>query len=339
MSIYLYSGKDLYRMEKNLRDRLQQNRIDHDHTVVLDGSDPKNFRLESAFMACDSFSLFDEDDKKAIIVKNPYFLSSSSKVSRKNAKKKKEKTDDKKEELLDLLTNFLKSSHSNDLFFYCDAFDADSRRKEYKLLQKYEVKIINFVPMNEREFNSYMNDQLKKKGYHLDSEAMKVLKERVDTDTMKLHNAMDKMDLYGKKDLDEEDISHIVPINSTLNAFRLSSMFIQGNLAGAVKAEKEMLLFNYDYNAMIMMIASRLRSLYNMLHLYEQGLNENDIAVRLHANPWAVKFGLQDCRGQRAKTLLSYLNELAGLDQGIKAGMVDPKDGFESFLLRNGRGC
>ncbi|NLH63034.1 MAG: DNA polymerase III subunit delta [Erysipelotrichaceae bacterium] len=339
MSIYLYSGKDLYRMRKNLHDRLEQNKIDHDHTIVLDGSDPRNFRLESAFMACDSLSLFDEEDKKAVIVKNPYFLSSTAKGNRKTAKKKKEKKDDKKEELLELLSNFLKSSHSNDLFFYCDAFDADSRRKEYKLMQKYEVRIINFVPMNEREFNSYMNEQLKKKGYHLDNEALKELKERVDTDTTKLHNAIEKMDLYEKKDLNEEDISHIVPINSTLNAFRLSSMFIQGNLAGAVKAENEMLLFNYDYNAMIMMIASRLRSLYNMLHLYEQGLNEDDIAVRLHANPWAVKYGLQDCHGQKADKLLSYLNELAGLDQGIKTGNIDPKDGFESFLLRNGRGC
>ena len=39
----------------------------------------------------------------------------------------------------------------------------------------------------------------------------------------------------------------------------------------------------------------------------------------------------------KSEKLLSYLSELAELDQGIKAGLTDPKDGFEQFLLRNGK--
>ena len=74
-----------------------------------------------------------------------------------------------------------------------------------------------------------------------------------------------------------------------------------------------------------------------MKYLYESGLSEDSIAVRLHANPWAVKFGLKDCHGLPSKVLLSYLSQLADLDQGIKAGTIDPKDGFEQFLLTNGK--
>lgn len=342
MSIYLYSGKDLYRMEKNLNELLKKNDIDHDHTVVFDGSDKKNFRLDSVFMECGSFSLFDEDNRKAVIVKNPQFLTHSGKETAKakktdsSSKRKKEPV--KNDEQLTLLENYLKDENKNTfLIFYCDDFEADSRKKEYKLLQKYDVKIMNFAQMNDREFDSYVSEQLSKKGYHLTPEGRNELKDRVDNDTMKLHNALEKMDLYGEKDLNEEDIKHIVPMNSTVNAFKISSMFIQGKLAEAIKAKDEMLSFNYDYNAMIMMIAGRLRSLYNMKLLYEHGLNEDDIAVRLHANLWAVKFGLQDCRGLQAETLLSYLDQLAVLDQNIKAGLTDPKDGFEQFLLRNGK--
>ena len=83
MSVYLYSGKDLYRMEKNLNELLKKNDIDHDHTVVFDGSDKKNFRLDSVFMECGSFSLFDEDNRKAVIVKNPQFLTHSGKETAK----------------------------------------------------------------------------------------------------------------------------------------------------------------------------------------------------------------------------------------------------------------
>lgn len=345
MSVYLYSGKDIYRMEKNLNELLNKNEIDREHTVSFDGSDKKNFRLDSALMECGSFSLFDEDNKKAVIVKNPFFLTKSGKETEKvlktdsaSVKKRKEKEAEKKEGNLVLLENYLKdASKDTFLIFYCDAFDADSRKKEYKLLQKYDVKIMNFAQMNDRDFEAYLNEQIIKKGYHLTNEAKKELKDRVDIDTMKLHNALEKMDLYGEKDLNEEDIKHIVPMNSTVNAFKISSMFIQGNLSETLKAKDEMLSFNYDYNAMMLMIAGRLRSLYNMKHLYEHGLDESDIAVRLHANPWAVKFGLQDCRGLKSAVLLSYLNQLAELDQNIKAGLIDPKDGFEQFLLRNGK--
>lgn len=344
MSVYLYSGKDLYRMEKNLKDLLKKNDIAHDHIVDFDGSDKKNFRLDSVLIECGSFSLFDEENKKAVIVKNPYFLTKSSKAEKvltsdtSSVKKKKEKENSQKEETLVLLENYMKDENKNTiLVFYCDAFDADSRKKEYKLMQKYGVKMMDFSQMNDREFNTYMEEQLAKKGYHLTSEAKTELKERVDIDTMKFHNALEKMDLYGEKDLSEEDIKHIVPMNSTVNAFKISSMFIQGNLAETIKAKDEMLSFNYDYTAMMLMIASRLRSLYNMKHLYEEGFNEEDIAVRLRANPWAVKFGLQDCRGLKSTVLLSYLNQLAELDQGIKAGTIDPKDGFEHFLLKNGK--
>ena len=346
MSVYLYSGKDIYRMEKNLSDLLKKNEVDKEHTIVFDGSDKKNFRLESVLIECGSFSLFDEENKKAVLVKNLYSLASkigkdsekAFKTDSTASKNRKEKEAAKKESDIHLLENYLKEENKNTiLVFYCDAFDADSRKKEYKLMQKYNVKIVNFSQMNERDFDIYMNEQIKKKGYHLTSAGVIALKERVDIDTMKLHNALEKMDLYGEKELNEEDIKHIVPMNSTVNAFQLSSRFIEGNLGEIIKIKEEILSFNYDYNAMMLMIAGRIRSLYNMKYLYESGLNEDSIAIRLHANPWAVKFGLKDCHGLSAKMMLYYLNQLADLDQGIKEGTIDQKDGFEQFLLTNGK--
>ncbi len=60
------------------------------------------------------------------------------------------------------------------------------------------------------------------------------------------------------------------------------------------------------------------------------------IATRLHADDWAIKKGLESCYHLQSKTLLRYLEELATLEQGIKAGRIEPKNGFEQFLLKNG---
>ena len=88
---------------------------------------------------------------------------------------------------------------------------------------------------------------------------------------------------------------------------------------------------------MMLMLAGRLRALYTMKKMYEKGMSEADIAMRLSQKPYAVKKGLESTRSLSAKKLLDYLNQLAELDQGIKSGQIDPKDGFEQFVLRNGK--
>ena len=50
-----------------------------------------------------------------------------------------------------------------------------------------------------------------------------------------------------------------------------------------------------------------------------------------------VYYALKDASHFSSKQILSYLNELADMDQGIKQGTLDPKNSFENFLIRNGK--
>ena len=79
-------------------------------------------------------------------------------------------------------------------------------------------------------------------------------------DTLKFHNAIVKIDLYGKRELNLEDIMHIVPMNADLNVFRMSNAFVVHDLSTTLLAVDEMLQARYDYVAMIAMLASKLRS-------------------------------------------------------------------------------
>ena len=54
----------------------------------------------------------------------------------------------------------------------------------------------------------------------------------------------------------------------------------------------------------------------------------------INMKEYAVKMGLQNIGKKSSKELLGYLNSLAYLDQDIKSGRVDPKEGFDLFLLR-----
>ena len=318
----------MYRQEERLATLLKEFSIGKDYVTTFDASNAKTFRFDEALVACDTFSLFDDSAKKAIIIKEPYFLRAAVKTSKKEVEK---------EQRLKSLEAYLKNPNPNTLLvFYCHTFSADTRKKEYKLLTSYDARIVKFELMKPWEFEKYVDDKLKENKYKLTRDARGELLERVSNDTLKFHNALVKIDLYGKRELNLEDIIHIVPMNADLNIFRMSNAFVAHDLSSTLLAVDEMLQARYDYVAMIAMLASKLRSLYNIKKLYERGLSDSMIATRLHADDWAIKKGLESCYHLQSKTVLRYLEELATLEQGIKAGRIDPKNGFEQFLLKNG---
>ena len=191
--------------------------------------------------------------------------------------------------------------------------------------------------MDEMEFQKYVDQNLKQKGISLTAEAKAELLLRLGGDTMLLHSAIEKLDLYGEKNLNLNDIKHLVSLNSDVNIFQLTTAFTQGDLKGCMEAVDDMLLANYNYTVMISMLSKRLRTLYNMMLLRESGYSNDEVAERMHVKSGFVYYALKDASHFSSKQILSYLNELAGMDQGIKQGTLDPKNSFENFLIRNGK--
>ena len=191
--------------------------------------------------------------------------------------------------------------------------------------------------MDEMEFQKYVDQNLKQKGISLTAEAKAELLLRLGGDTMLLHSAIEKLDLYGEKNLNLNDIKHLVSLNSDVNIFQLTTAFTQGDLKGCMEAVDDMLLANYNYTVMISMLSKRLRTLYNMILLHETGYSNDEVAARMHVKSGFVYYALKDASHFSSKQILSYLNELAGMDQGIKQGTLDPKNSFENFLIRNGK--
>ncbi len=343
MSIFIYSGEDLFRLEEGIKNTLIKYNIDHDHIVTIDAADKRSFNIENVLVECDSFSLFD-DDRKAVIVKNPFFLSSSSKEAEKvlktdspTVKKRKENEANKRETRLTRLEEYLKNENQNTLLiFACFGFQADSRKKDFKLLTSYQCEIVTFKKMDENEFHSYVEKQLKKNGIILKKDASIEFYERINQDTSLFHAALEKLILYGTNEYTLQDIKHLVSLNTEVNIFHLTSAFTIGDLEGCLKAVDDMLLASYDYTTMISLLSKRLRSIYNMRLLHEQGYSNDEIGTRMHVKSGYVYYVLKDSNSLNSKTVLKYLTTLANIDQGIKQGTLDAKTSFESFLIENG---
>ena len=331
MSVYVISGKDTFRAESYLRYILEQNNVPKGSVTTIDASDRK-FRMDAALAECDSFSLFDEGGR-AVILKDPSFLSASAKTAAAGKKNESEKDD-----RLRMLESYLSvPDHPAHLIVMMSGFDADSRKKEYKLFVKYKAVIQKFDRMKDKEFAAYADNLLQKNGIRCIREARRELLERVGTDTGLLSAAIEKILLYGKKEISEEDVRGLVSLNADVNIWKMSDAFISGNLEETMKVKEDMLRNGYDLNAITAMLASRLRTSFYMKRLFENGLSNEEIAVRIQGNAWAVSKNLDKMFRMRSHDVLRLLNELAELDQAVKAGKADLKEGFDLFLLRNGR--
>ena len=74
MTVYLLSGKDMFRQEERLATLLKEFSIDKDYVTSFDASNAKTFRFDEALMACDTFSLFDDTAKKSSYHQRTTFL-------------------------------------------------------------------------------------------------------------------------------------------------------------------------------------------------------------------------------------------------------------------------
>lgn len=332
MSTWIYTGEDIWREEDVLNKNLKKEGIDQDHIVVIDASDRKNFRMDEAIMQCDTFSLFD-NGKKAVILKDPYFLMVSRKKASASSRKKKDDPEAKIERILEA---YLKNPNPNtELIFYCHGTNAAKSRKMTKLLLKYGTEFIEFNTMDEKEFRPYADKELKKRGFQLSKPAFSEMMERVGNDNLLFHNALEKLDLYGQKDLDRNDICHLVSLNPKQDTLKFVSSFINGDMTDCLAIMHEMRTANYSVQAMISMISKRLRTVYNIKLLHEKGQSEDEIGIRMNVKRGYVWYVLKDYGSISSHTLLKWLKELADLDQGIKQGKIDAEDGFDRFILVN----
>lgn len=132
MSVYVFTGKDMYRQEERLRKLKEELKVDEDHYTVIDASNKKTFNIDVAMMECDTFSLFDGSDRKLVVLKEPFFLNPATKeADAKASDKKKTKENTEREYRLNVIEQYLKSPNPlTTLVFYCHNFDADTRKKE-----------------------------------------------------------------------------------------------------------------------------------------------------------------------------------------------------------------
>lgn len=330
--IYLLDGTETYHLSEK-KSRLVSGRdILPENVYQIDGGQ-KDFSLRNALIACNTVSLFSE--QRVIVVLNPLFLNPSGRKGSEKSTRKKKETDDN----ASLLERYCEDPCEDaDLIFYCFGFDADKRTKEFKVLEKWQakgrVKHLHYGSPSLNELEKIISTSFAKNRIRLDREARKELDLRINGSATEFYRALDKILLYGKKELDLNDIEHLVPVNQEVNVWKLADAFLAGNSVQTFRSVSELTsIARNTYQSLVMMLVYRLRAVYNVVRCTECGMNDQQITART-----GRKYPEMDRRSAHGRTshdILCLLGELARLDQGIKNGKINDREGLEAFLIRN----
>ena len=338
--ITVIHGDEIYALTQEKERILQKDAKDGDlsDVVEIDASD-SHMNLMQAIQECDCMPFFHE--KRLVIMNNPYFLKNAPKQVAADAASKTAKKNNKNNTPADpnvILENYLANpNETTDLVFFCSGYTANSNKKETKLLKKYNAKFVQCCRLDEAGFQRRTDEALQREHLHLNKEARTELLERLGNRLDLLYRAIDKLFLYGEKNLNAEDIKNLIDENPDLDIWKLGQVFLTGSISDILNCTEDMIRHGYTYTGLLPMLASRLRTLYSFKKLKELGMNNDQIASYTKKTPGHVYHGLMDCDHISSRVLLCSLKNLADLDQGIKQGIIDEREGYELMILEKGR--
>ena len=304
MEIYLFYGNNNSIIEDKIGTIILKNNIDTNNVVKYDMENNLDNIIEELSMN----SLF--GDKKAVIVDITF----------------KEELDDKKlEEFFDKNKN-----NNNILIFNCSNEKIDTRRKLYKIINKYgKTEELN-------KNHDYVIDYIKK--YLQDNNKsmdISYFLSKVNDDLDNIKNELEKLTLYKMNDsyIENSDIDSLVIPNIEEEIFVLSDSVIKKDKKRSIELYQEFMNKNYEPIYIISLLGSQFHFLYQVKRLYNLGKSNDEIASILSAHPYRVKLTIQNSYLYTEELLLKAIYKLADLDKNIKLGNIDKKMALELFLV------
>ncbi|MBR2794816.1 MAG: hypothetical protein IKE16_09235, partial [Solobacterium sp.] len=157
---------------------------------------------------------------------------------------------------------------------------------------------------------------------------------RIGDSATEFYRTLDKLDLYGEKEVSRAEIIGLVSFNPEVNVWKLSDSFIRGRRRETIECWKEMTEHaDMDVFAIIPTLAYRLKKLFAVKRCYERGFS-ND-AIKARTGSTFPDRDLDACGSHSSLWFLKRLADLAEIDQGIKTGKYSGTEPLEMFLLRN----
>ena len=315
---YLLVGEESY----NLRNRRNElvNKIvgDENQMAVSIYRDNKDLRVQDIVDDCLMVPFLSE--QKAVVYENPDF------------------SDKDWKDRLAPLVNYLKQPNETTSLIIVIEKSVSQKSEIVKLFAKY-MKYESYDLLSQQDFETYVRKQLNENNLNLSNKAMAVLLDRLPNSIENFQRELEKLKIY-PGEIDEEVVRSLVVRPLEQNVMNLSNAVTSRNMSKALEIYHDLLTFNRSNSVagLIGLLAANFRAMAQAVSLKETGMSNKEIAERLGYSEGRVYMVLKDCGRRSSSEIYSILNRLAQLDQDIKSGKINDKDGLELFIVRTIQG-
>lgn len=300
MNLYLFYGNNKSIINDKINNIINKYNIVDNNIIKYDLEDNLDNIIEEASM----ISLF--GDTKLILINATF----------------KEDID------VDKLEEYLKHYNNNTYIVFIANDKVDTRRKLYKLIDKYGT--IEEVNSDNNYIRSYIKEYIK--DYKID---INYFLSKVSDNLDNIKNELDKLMLYKMEDknITNKDIDDLVIPNIEEDIFALTDSVITNNIDKSITLYNKFMDKNYEPIYIIGLLGNQFTLLYQVKKLYNMGKSNNEIASILGVHPYRVKLAIQNSYYYTEEDLIKYIYKLGNLDKDIKTGNIDKTLGLELFLI------
>lgn len=274
--------------------------------------DAKELQLENALEDLDTYGFL--SDKKVIIINNIDGINQED-----------------EEKNLKHLYKYLENPNPDNLLIITASKLNNTLKVTKELKKKMKYSSVEINPEN------FIKNELK--DYTLESGVIKLLVEYCKNDITKIENECKKLKTYNfeTKKISKSDIEELVIEklgDEQELTFSFSRSLAEKNKKEALRKYKELLDYQIEPIAIVGLLASQIRIIYQVKTLSNQNLSPYDIAKMLgEKSDYRVKKTKELIRYYSEQELLDLMKTLSDMDIQMKTTDIDPNSLIELFIL------
>ena len=274
--------------------------------------DAKELQLENALEDLDTYGFL--SDKKVIIINNIDGINQED-----------------EEKNLKHLYKYLENPNPDNLLIITASKLNNTLKVTKELKKKMNYSSVEINPEN------FIKNELK--DYTLETGVIKLLVEYCKNDITKIENECKKLKTFNfeTKKISKSDIEELVIEklgDETELTFSFSRSLAEKNKKEALRKYKELLDYQIEPIAIVGLLASQIRIIYQVKTLSNQNLSPYDIAKMLgEKSDYRVKKTKELIRYYSEQELLDLMKTLSDMDIQMKTTDIDPNSLIELFIL------
>ncbi|PLS15170.1 DNA polymerase III subunit delta [Bacillus sp. M6-12] len=322
--VYLLYGTEAFLINETkqllLEHVLQEEELDFNLSAIDMEETPVDIALEEVetlpFMG----------EKRLVFLQNAAFLTSE---------KQKQKVDHNVKKLEEYLAN---PAPYSIVVITAPYEKLDERKKITKELKRKAV-VVEAKKLNDQELKVWIRERAAASHVQIDEDAIDLMIGMAGTNLMLLTNEIDKIALYAEesKRITTDIIEKLVAKSFEQNVFTLVDKVLQRNVAESIRIYHELLRQNEEPIKILGLMASQVRTLYQVKEFIRLGYGQQKIAAALKIHPYRVKLASEKAGKFNEQELLGLIHDFAEADYRMKTGQADKAITLELLLLKFNR--